>query len=47
MNIVYNLVTQTLGGTIRCESEPGRGAAFTIEFSVAHAQPYSELVRSS
>ncbi|WP_135550955.1 HAMP domain-containing sensor histidine kinase [Paenibacillus cymbidii] len=47
MNIVYNLVTQTLGGTIRCESEPGRGAAFTIEFSVAHAQPYSKLARSS
>jgi len=25
MHIVHNLVTQTLGGTISCESEPGKG----------------------
>ncbi|MBD2870278.1 sensor histidine kinase [Paenibacillus arenilitoris] len=30
MHIIYNLVTQTLGGRIECESEPGRGAVFTI-----------------
>lgn len=30
MNIVYNLVTRTLGGEIRCESTPGKGAKFYI-----------------
>jgi signal transduction histidine kinase len=30
LNIVHNLVTQTLGGTIRCESTPGKGAAFFL-----------------
>jgi signal transduction histidine kinase len=32
MNIVYNLVTQKLGGTIQCSSEPGRGTTFVMEF---------------
>ncbi|RCU51786.1 sensor histidine kinase [Corallincola holothuriorum] len=30
LNIVYNLVTQNLGGTIRCDSKLGSGVAFTI-----------------
>ncbi|WP_417672013.1 PAS domain S-box protein [Roseibium sp.] len=30
MNIVYNLITQKLGGTISCESEPGEGIIFNI-----------------
>lgn len=30
LSIVYNLVTQTLGGTIYCASEPGKGATFTV-----------------
>ncbi len=30
MHIVYNNVTQTLGGRIACASKPGRGARFTI-----------------
>lgn len=30
MHIVFNLVTQTYGGEIRCESAPGEGARFTI-----------------
>jgi signal transduction histidine kinase len=28
MHIVYNLVTQNLAGTIRCESQPGQGVRF-------------------
>jgi two-component system, NtrC family, sensor kinase len=31
MNIVYNIVTGTLGGTIRCQSVLGKGTMFTIE----------------
>jgi len=30
MHLVYNLVTQTLGGRIECVSSPGEGTAFTI-----------------
>ena len=30
--IVYNLVTQSLGGSIRCISSPGEGASFEIRF---------------
>lgn len=30
MHIAYNLVSQTLNGTIACESSPGQGAIFTI-----------------
>lgn len=31
MHIVYNLVVQSLGGTIACESKLGQGTVFTIE----------------
>ncbi len=31
MNIVFNLVTQKLGGTIECQSAEGQGTAFVIE----------------
>lgn len=31
MHIVYNLVTQSLGGTIRCDSRLGAGTVFTIQ----------------
>jgi signal transduction histidine kinase len=34
LSIVYNLVTQTLNGTISCVSEPGRGAVFTVTMPV-------------
>lgn len=30
MHIAYNLVTQLLGGSIRCESEPGAGVLFEV-----------------
>jgi len=30
MHIVYNLVTQTLNGTIECNSKPGKGTVFLI-----------------
>jgi signal transduction histidine kinase len=36
--IVYNLVTAKLGGTISCESEPGRGTRFAIAFPARGAQ---------
>lgn len=32
MHILYNLVTQSLGGTVRCESELGNGVRFAIRF---------------
>jgi signal transduction histidine kinase len=32
MHIVYNLVTQGLGGRIACATAPGEGVAFTIVF---------------
>ncbi|MGL4369722.1 MAG: ATP-binding protein, partial [Spirochaetota bacterium] len=32
LNIVYNIVTQTLRGSIECGSEPGKGTTFTIIF---------------
>lgn len=35
LHIIYNLVTQKLGGTIRCESKVGRGTRFMIELPMA------------
>ncbi|WP_135546391.1 HAMP domain-containing sensor histidine kinase [Paenibacillus cymbidii] len=47
MHIVYNLATQTLGGTIHCESERGVGTTVTIEFSVAKTGGASALARKA
>ncbi|NQU59059.1 MAG: PAS domain S-box protein [Rhodospirillales bacterium] len=32
MHILFNLVTQTLGGTVKCDSAPGEGTSFEITF---------------
>ncbi|MBF0131092.1 MAG: HAMP domain-containing histidine kinase [Magnetococcales bacterium] len=37
LHIVYNLVTQTLGGSIDCQSSPGNGVSFVMEFQ-AHEE---------
>ncbi|MEI7027518.1 HAMP domain-containing sensor histidine kinase [Paenibacillus sp. y28] len=42
MNIVYNLVTQSLGGVISGESEVGRGSRFSIEIPIEE-EPLYEL----
>jgi signal transduction histidine kinase len=39
LSIVYNLVTQTMGGTIHVASEPGQGAVFSIIVPTAKAGP--------
>ncbi len=35
LHLVYNLVTQALGGSIRLESAPGKGVTFEINFPVS------------
>ena len=35
LHIVYNLVTQKLGGTIDCESQPDQGTRFVIRFPLS------------
>ncbi len=30
MNIVFNCISQQLGGTVECESSPGEGARFMV-----------------
>jgi len=34
MHILFNIVTQKLGGTVTCESEVGQGTVFTINIAV-------------
>ena len=36
LHIVHNLVTQTFGGSIACESRPGQGSTFTIHIPASN-----------
>lgn len=52
LNIVYNLVTQKLGGTIGCESETGEGTTFRIAFrgqsgSASNQDPETGKIRAT
>ena len=35
LHIVYNLVTQALGGSIECRARPGAGVSFIIDLPLA------------
>jgi signal transduction histidine kinase len=37
MHLVYNLITQRMGGSIQCESTPGNGVRFHIEIPLESA----------
>lgn len=40
LHIVYNLVTQKLGGTIQCDSKPGQGTLFTIQLPLTQKENF-------
>jgi len=44
MHIVYNLVTQMLGGTIELDSAPGRGVVVMVRFPAGAARKLAENV---
>ena len=42
MHIIYNLVTQTFAGDIKCDSSPNNGVTFTIKLKIqAHCLTYN------
>ncbi len=43
MNIIYNLVTQKMGGSISVESAPGKGVHFTIKIKTHLTAPAAEV----
>jgi PAS domain S-box-containing protein len=47
MNVVYNLVTQVLGGSIECQSELGKGAVFDVTFPKVIFSEVDKLVTQS
>ena len=47
MHIVYNLVTQGMGGSINCETEPGIGTTFTVRFPVnEYSDPHKTTLQT-
>ena len=32
--VIYNIVVKQFGGSISCDSEPGQGTIFTIQFPI-------------
>lgn len=46
LHIVYNLVTQRLGGRIHCESAPGGGVTFTIRVPLETPRDMPETIGS-
>jgi signal transduction histidine kinase len=47
LNIVYNLVTRTLGGRIVCQSTPGKGSAFILSLPINRGAVDSERALQS
>ena len=37
LNIIYNIVTSQLGGTLTCKSEKGEGTEFTVTMNLNHS----------
>jgi signal transduction histidine kinase len=42
LNIVYNIISQKLGGTITCESTQGEGTTFIISIPIEKGDTYGE-----
>lgn len=42
MHVVYTSITHSLGGTIACESSPGHGVRFEIEFPLSHRSRHDD-----
>lgn len=42
LHIVYNQVTQQLGGEIHCDSQPGEGSRFTVRMPSRSPEPHRE-----
>ncbi|MDM8549304.1 HAMP domain-containing sensor histidine kinase [Desulfobacterales bacterium HSG2] len=47
LHIVYNIVTQKFGGTIRCESAVGQRTTFTTHFPVMNQEGYGKTVKGN
>ena len=47
MHIVFNLVTQAFKGWITCDSKPGQGSTFVIEFPISRISTESKGTRTT